>query len=88
VKRLRFTPQRVRFQVGPGVWQGGWTVGHFVSMERAWFDKRPSWVRFYTVRVLTGPSSLRGTVVSWDAKFVLPWCCLSDSPGEYGPYPQ
>lgn len=85
MKSLPFTPKRVRFQVGPGLWQGGITEGHFVTMERAWFDKKPSWVRYYAVRVITGPSSLRGAVVRWQAEFVLPWAALSDSPGEYDP---
>lgn len=87
MKALPFTPKRVRFQVGPGIWQGGITEGHFVTMERAFFDGRPSWVRYYVIRVITGPSSVRGTVVRWDAKFVQPWCNLSDNPREYGPFP-
>lgn len=87
MKALPFRRQRVRFQVGPGLWQGGITEGHFVTMERAWFDKRPSWVRYYAIRVITGPSSWRNTVVRWQADRVLPWSQLSDSPGEYGPFP-
>jgi hypothetical protein len=83
MKALPFTRQRVKFQVGPGVYQGGVTVGHFVSMERTWFEKKPCWVRFYRIHVLTGPSSVVGRVVAWDAKFVVPWANLSDSPGEY-----
>lgn len=79
MKRLAFTRRRVAFRVSvscrPGIemWQAGIVEGHFVSMERAWFDGKPSWVRYYSVRAISGPSSVRGKVVCVSVSDVVRW---------------
>lgn len=79
MKRLHFTPRRVAFRSAlrerPGIaaFQAGVVTGHYVVMERAWFDGRPSWVRYYQLRVLSGPSSVVGSSVSIAASDVFRW---------------
>lgn len=83
VRSVAFTRRRVTFQVSPSLWQSGVVVGSFVALERAWFDGKPSWVRYYRIQLVSGPSSLRGSFVNWPTMHVRDWACLSDSPGEY-----
>lgn len=79
MKRLPYTTRRVAFRVSlaprPGIaaFQAGIVRGHFVVMERAWFDKRPCWVRYYELEVLSGPSSVLGSIVRVCADDVFRW---------------
>lgn len=79
MKRLHFTPRRVAFRVAPSArpgiacFQSGVICGHYVVMERAWFDGRPCWVRYYAICVTSGPSSVRGTVAQVAAEHVFRW---------------
>lgn len=76
MKRLPFSRRLVAFRcglreiAGCALFQCGIVEGHFVTMERTYFDKRPVWVRYYTIRVRSGPSSVRGTVASVPASGV------------------
>lgn len=79
MKTLPFTKRRIAFRVSlssrPGIetFQAGILCGHWLSMERAWFDGKPSWVRWYSIRVISGPSSWRGRVVAVAASEVFRW---------------
>lgn len=85
MKRLPFTRRRVAFRVSlcarPGIaaFQSGVVVGHFCQMERAYFDGKPSWVRWYSIRVESGPSSMRGLVVAVAASEVCRWPFVGES---------
>ena len=79
MKALPFHRRRVAFRVSlssrPGIesFQAGIIEGHWLTMERAWFDGKPSWVRWYAVRVISGPSSCRGRVIGVAASEVFRW---------------
>lgn len=85
MKRLPYTRRLVAFRVAlcerPGIaaFQCGVLCGHFVTMERAWFDGRPSWVRYYAIRVRSGPSRLVGSVVRVAASDVFRWPHVRDT---------
>lgn len=76
MKRLHFTRRRVAFRVAlcarPGIaeFASGVVEGHFVIMERSYWTGAPRWQRYFEVRPLSAPSSLRSALVRVPAEHV------------------
>lgn len=83
MKRLPFTPKRLRCVDSCGREWAGWQIGHYVSYVRHWFSGKGEWVRWYRVRVLSVPQGDPYAVRDFAAERCSEWCALSDSPGEY-----